>query len=115
MKKNFYPTKQDPKIRLIEPMGYCFASDRITCDGEKVGYMYREEPDRDGDSGWRFLAGDEDDEYMDDPNNLDIYDVNTIVHYDSDILEYLHAPINSAFGRNENGLFEEEFFDPPQN
>ena len=41
--------------RLIEPMGYCIASDRITVDGGKVGYIYREEGDEPADSGWRFL------------------------------------------------------------
>ena len=32
----------------------------------KVGYCYREKPDGDWDSGWRFTAGDESEEYMDD-------------------------------------------------
>ena len=46
-----------------EPNGEgCLVSDRITKDGCKVGYMYREEPDDSApDSGWRFMAGDEDD------------------------------------------------------
>ena len=38
-----------------------------------MGYCYREEPDGGWDSGWRFTAGDESDEYMDDPNNAGIY------------------------------------------
>lgn len=58
--------------------GGCFASDRITVDGLPVGYMYREIPDGESpfgeyDSGWRFFAGDEDDEYANNPENLDIY------------------------------------------
>ncbi len=40
-------------------------SDKITKEGFKVGYMYREEPTvGNPDSGWRFMAGNEDDEYM---------------------------------------------------
>ena len=53
----------------------CFATDKILVDGCKVGYMYREQPDCDSempDSGWRFTAGDECEEYMDNPNNLGI-------------------------------------------
>lgn len=42
--------------RLIPNMGGCLASDRITVDGMRVGYMYREEPDQDVDSGWRFFT-----------------------------------------------------------
>ena len=37
----------------------CIATDRITVDGSQVGYCYREEPMAEGDSGWRFAAGDE--------------------------------------------------------
>lgn len=79
--------------------GACMASDRITVDGMKVGFMYRETPDNDIDSGWRFLAGDETGEYQDDPDHIGIYDVNTLANYDRDVIPYLHAPIGSRFGR----------------
>jgi hypothetical protein len=45
--------------QLIPNMGGCAASDRITVHGALVGYMYREQPRNDSDSGWHFLAGDE--------------------------------------------------------
>src|SRR6266705_2951717 len=74
---------------LIPKMGGCFASDRITVDGMKVGYMYREEPDKDLDSGWRFFSGDETQEYADNPDNFAIYEVNTICNYDPSISPYI--------------------------
>ncbi|MGA9192076.1 MAG: DUF2185 domain-containing protein [Anaerolineales bacterium] len=88
------------RIRQLIPgnMG-CFASDRITVDGALVGYMYRDEPDFDADSGWRFFAGDESQEYADTPANFEIYAVNTICNYDPAIIPYLDAPFGSAFGR----------------
>lgn len=85
--------------QLIPNMGACFATDRITVDGLKVGYMYREQPDKAVDSGWRFFAGDESQEYVDDPDNTTIYAVNTICNYDPAIIPFLRAPIGSAFGR----------------
>jgi len=85
--------------RLIPNMGSCLASDRITVDGAPVGYMYREQPDNDVDSGWRFFAGDESQEYADTPDNFAIYDVNTICNYDAAIIPFLDAPVGSAFGR----------------
>lgn len=93
--------------------GGCFASDRITVDGLPVGYMYREIPDGESpfgeyDSGWRFFAGDEDDEYANNPVNLDIYSLNTICNYSPDIIPLLHAPYGTAYGRDENGMFQEE-------
>ena len=51
--------------------GSCFASDRITVDGAQVGFMYREKGDDDLDSGWRFMAGDESDDTLPTPSNLD--------------------------------------------
>ncbi len=85
--------------QLIPNMGGCFATDRITVVGMKVGYMYREEPDNDIDSGWRFFSGDESQNYADDPDNTAIYAVNTICNYDPAIIPYLRAPVGSAFGR----------------
>jgi hypothetical protein len=98
-----YKLNADAIAPLAEGYGGCFATDRITVDGARVGYMYREEPDNDIDSGWRFLAGDEDDAYIDDPDRLDVYDVNTIANYDRDIIAFLDSPIGSAFARISPG------------
>ena len=87
--------------------------DLITVQGEKVGYMYRKEPDNDTDSGWRFMAGHESQSYMDDPDNLAVYDVNTIANYDPEIIPFLDAPPGSAFARDEDsGEFEEVEYEP---
>jgi hypothetical protein len=61
--------------------------------------MYRRLPDNEIDSGWRFLSGQETQEYLDDPANLGLYNVNTIANYDPDIIRYLDAPPISAFER----------------
>jgi hypothetical protein len=42
--------------QLIPNMGGCFATDHIPVLGKKVGYMYREVPDKEFDSGWRFFS-----------------------------------------------------------
>src|SRR5215831_11401221 len=62
------------EMREVAPgRGGCIASDRITVDGCRVGFMYREPSTDDVDSGWRILAGDESQQYMDDPDHLSIY------------------------------------------
>jgi len=92
------------QIRSVAPgLGSAFASDMITVDGKRVGYMYREEPDGDTDSGWRFLSGDESQAYLDDAAHLEIYDVNTIASYDPDIVPHLSAPVGWAFEREDGG------------
>jgi len=95
--------------------GSCFATDAITVEGEKVGFMYREQPDNAIDSGWRFFAGTESQEYVDDPENLAIYDVNTIANYDPEIIPLLEAPVGSAFEKVSDhvGLVKARFTDDP--
>jgi hypothetical protein len=84
---------------LATGYGGCFASDHILVDGHKVGFMYRETPDNRLDSGWRFMSGLEDDEFMNEPENLGFYDVNTIANYDPPVVALLDEPIGSAFAR----------------
>jgi len=86
---------------LIKPMGYCIASNRITIDGEKVGFMYREPREDADDSGWRFVAGDETDEYMDNNLNFMMFDVNYIANIDPAIIPYLQHKTGSEFEREE--------------
>lgn len=84
----------------------CLATDRITVDGMPVGYCCREEPEegcRDWDSGWRFMAGDESDAYMDDPEHSSVYSLNAICNYDTEIIPLLRSPYGTAFERDENG------------
>lgn len=105
--KKFCLPKEEIK-ELVHGLGGCIATDRITVDGRPVGFMYREEADNNLDSGWRFMAGDESEEYMDVADNHGVYDVNTIANYDPAIIPLLNAPIGSQFGRDEetNEFFE---------
>jgi hypothetical protein len=80
--------------------GACFATDKITVEGCRISYFYRENPNSLIDSGWRFLSGDESNEYIADPNNIGIHDVNTIANYDPDIIAYLKKPVGSVFVRD---------------
>jgi hypothetical protein len=81
--------------------GGCFATDMITVEGKKVAFMYRKTPERDSDSGWRFMSGYESDEYMNEPEHQGIFDVNTIANYDADIIPFLASPIGTAFERQD--------------
>ncbi len=110
-----FKLKPDEIRALATGRGSCFATDHITVEGHRVGYMYRERPNEDGDSGWRFFSGLESDEYVNNPANLEIYNVNTIANYDPEIIPLLGAPFGSAFARDERtGLFVQEPFSPPE-
>lgn len=87
---------------LLEGYGACIASDMITVDGYPVRFAYREAPDRDVDSGWRFFSGYESDEYTNNPSNAGIYNVNTIANYDPSIIPIIDAPIGMAFEKEND-------------
>ena len=98
LNKNF-KLKAEQIVKLIEPMGGCIATDKITVEGEAVDYMVRGEPNYDFDSGWQFFSGSEDQEYIDNPDNSAIYDVNTIANCDPAIIPYLDLPIGTQLER----------------
>jgi hypothetical protein len=96
--KPFRPATEELE-ELVTGKGWCLATDRITMDGCRVGFMYRERPNDSDDSGWTFFAGDESDDYLKDPVNLAMYEVNTIANHDPAIIPLLDSPFMSAFHR----------------
>ena len=102
MKNKTFKLKPEEIVELVSNLGSCYATDKITVDGMKVGYMYREEPDSEVDSGWRFFSGTEDQDYVDDSKNIEIYSVNTIANYDREIIPYLSFPVGTEFERDTN-------------
>ncbi len=74
--------------------------------------MYREAPYDSIDSGWHFFAGDESQEYCENPQNFEIYNVNTIANYDPEIIPLLDKAIGTAWTRNAAGEFKQEGLEP---
>jgi len=101
-----FKLKENEIKNLTSIKGGCIASDRITVDGLKVGYMYREIPSNESDSGWRFFAGDETDEYTNNPDNFSIFELNTICNYDNEIIPLLESEIGKSFARSEDGTLK---------
>jgi hypothetical protein len=115
MKKKTNTLKAEEIRQLATGHGGCIATDMITVLGKKVGYMVRELTERPHDSGWCFMSGEESQEYMDNPENHAIYDVNTIANYSPDIVPLLDAPPCSAFARDESGkLGPVPYEEPPE-
>jgi len=100
---------QDQELTPLAPgRGNCIASDLITREGQKVAFMYREEPDSELDSGWRFISGLESEEFMADADNHAICDCNLIANFDPEIVPLLDAPVGVIFEREDgSGPFVE--------
>jgi hypothetical protein len=115
MSEKRYKVPRDQIKPLALNRGACIASDEILVDGKKVGFMYREAPNKSIDSGWRFFSGEEDQDYIDDPNHLAYYDINTLANYDPAIIPFLDSEIGTQFGRVPGtDQFEQEEFSPPE-
>ncbi|MBP3438766.1 MAG: DUF2185 domain-containing protein [Sutterella sp.] len=98
-------------IRPVYPAGIsrlAVVSMKILQEGAETGYFYREKPDaknQDWDSGWFFFAGTESPEYLADPDNFPLIDLNTVCNYLPDVQPYLDADFGTRYVRGHNGLF----------
>lgn len=85
--------------------GYVLASKMLVENKLPVLFMYREEG-TDKDSGWRFFSGLEDQDYVDNPENIAIYDIKTILSIDESVKSYLDSTSPAAYERTSS---EENF------
>jgi hypothetical protein len=108
-----YVLKPEDIKPLIEQKGYCYASDMITIEGHKVGYMHREAREDDDDSGWRFYSGHETEEYVENEHHFMMFDLNYVANIDPTIIPYLKMrtgaelerdPDADTFSKVENSL-----------
>jgi hypothetical protein len=85
----------------------CFVTKRVLDGEDPPGYVYREEPDRADDSGWRILAGNETDEFLDDPANSTYVSLGAVLGTDDSFVHLLESPVGSAFIRDRaTGVFK---------
>jgi hypothetical protein len=96
-----YILKPDEIKELIEQKGYCYASDMITVDGHKVGYMHREAREDEDDSGWRFYSGQETEDYVENEHHFMMFDLNYIANIDPAIIPYLKMRTGAELDRIE--------------
>lgn len=99
---------KDPVPSIVDKYAArCFVTRHVLEEGHRVGYLYREQPDNEKDSGWRILAGDETEEYMDEPENTKLVSLGAVLRVDDSIVAILDSPIGAVFQRNvESGKFE---------
>ena len=96
------PTKN--RMKLLNQTAYL--SKRILEEGWKVGYMHRDEPVNENDSGWSFMAGNESDEYCDDYKNIALVSVHEVYQLDPDIWNYIDNPVGTELIRISSNEFE---------
>ncbi|GIV97238.1 MAG: hypothetical protein KatS3mg057_1895 [Herpetosiphonaceae bacterium] len=91
---NLYdPESQDFDTYILR----CLVTNRVLYDGERVGYLYREEPESENDSGWRIMAGDETDEYMDNLDHVSYVSLGAVLNRDDSFRDLLESPPGSHY------------------
>lgn len=102
-RKNYDAIKNKKRILSLQ----AFVSKKIIEEGWKIGYMERNEPFSEEDSGWLFLAGNENDTYMSDAKNIRLISVGAVwQQLDSDIFKYIDMPIGTKLIRISSEAFE---------
>ena len=85
---------------------YAFVTVRAF-ENNYIGFCYRDYSDIKIDSGWRFMLGDEDEDYLDNPDNTLTKDLKEVLEWKPEIKNILEAKRGTEFEWNE----EENKFD----
>lgn len=81
-------------------------SKKVREGGWKIGYGERSEPTGERDSGWCFCVGDESDEYINDPKNLELWLVNSLLMFDPALQKFITAPYGTGIVRTGHNEFD---------
>lgn len=106
-RSDWYKPEEREWVDLLGNNLGCFITKKAM-DSGYIGYMYHSKPTPGRpDSGWRFMYGDEDEEYLEDADNTSIVALNTVCNLHPDILAYVHAEVGRGFDMDITGWVEE--------
>jgi len=95
---------QKEPIEFIKKAGGCIVSKNIINEKGKLKWVLREQSINPVDNGWRFFSEIDDDDFVNDPNNLVVCDLNTVANIEPAILGIYDLPIGSDLQLvSENG------------
>jgi hypothetical protein len=86
------------ELTILEKFGYVT---QRALDNNHIGYCYCENSELKIDSGWRFLLGDEEEDYLDNPDNTITKDLKEIIEWKPAVKELLKSRPGQDFEWNE--------------
>ncbi|MBE1273730.1 DUF2185 domain-containing protein [Enterovibrio baiacu] len=94
-------------------LGYVIVNKELIDNGKSIGYFYREEPDSNEDSGWRFFTGEETQEFVDNADNFVLYSAPKLAALHPEILPFLSlkAPVELEWFEDAYVIVEEALLD----
>lgn len=94
----YFKTHDPAGFEELAPNKGCIVSNRISIEDKTIRYMTRDYPQNPADSGWAFFSGiNEDEAYTGNPDNFQVFSLNTLANIDKSIIPLLDASIGSAF------------------
>lgn len=100
MTEHTQPTTDTDAQELQSVKKYAFVSNRAL-ENKHIAYCYRDKPENNIDSGWRFLYGDEDESYLDNPTNSETVYPKEMLVINPALEAILSAPLYSEFEWDE--------------
>lgn len=109
LSNEYYYDDMKERKSLLGQLAY--VSKKIMDEGWKIGYMCRDESVEENDSGWSFMAGNEDDKYIEDYHNIQLMSVHEVIQYDNAVWKYINSPVGTKLIRISPEEFEEDHND----
>lgn len=98
----------DPTIKELSLLQkYAYVSN-IAIEKQFVGFCYRDYPEFKIDSGWRFLYGDESEEFLDNPNNCTSMYLHEVIEWIPQLAHIVEQKVGVEYEWNSN----EKAFNP---
>ena len=92
---------------------WCSVTNRVLEDKEKPRYIFWAPSEDEDDSGWRIRAGDENEEYLNDPSNSQRVPLGEVVYHDDSFKHLLFLEKETAYLFDEGQLWVEVDNDQP--
>ena len=81
--------------KYVENAGSCIVTKSILNGETKFRWLFREEPLNNIDTGWMAFGDSDNDDYVNDPKNLTVVDLNTLINIEPTILNVYEMPVGT--------------------
>lgn len=81
--------------KYVENAGSCIVTKSLLNGESSFRWLFREEPLNNIDTGWMAFGDSDNDEYVNDPKNLSVVDLNTLINIEPTILNVYEMPIGT--------------------
>ena len=81
--------------KYVENAGSCIVTKSILNGETKFRWLFREEPLNNIDTGWMAFGDSDNDDYVNEPKNLTVVDLNTLINIEPTILNVYEMPIGT--------------------